>query len=148
MSDLDLPEEITISYLRGGDPDAAVETLEHLVEVTQHRGRHLAGRGLRLWDGPKTVVVIVPSSEVFASDHRIVQRAQVLARIGRACGISLRLIDVTPPLREADRNGPAVYSLAACGSTILREYINSSELATVSFHQVSAREMAELAENA
>jgi hypothetical protein len=146
MSDLDLPEKIVISRLRGEDLQGSVEVLEHVIKVTQLRGRDLADRGLRLWDGPKTAVVIVPSSEVFAGDYRIVQRAQVLARIGRASGIALRLIDCTPPLRQADEDGPAVYSLTTMGSAILRDFAGS-DVDTVTFHQVSAREMVELAEN-
>lgn len=148
MRELDLPEEITASRLRGEDSDAVVEVLDYVLTIVKNRQHHLVAKGLARWDGPRTVVVIVPSSEVF-NDHRAIELAQVLARIGRSSGVSLRLIDATPPLPGAlDGQGAPVYSLAAMGSTILREFAAAPDIETVTFHQVSPREMVELAENA
>jgi hypothetical protein len=147
MLDLNLPEEITASRLRGEDPEAVVAVLEHVLTVTQNRHLDMADRGLRKWDGHGTVVVVAPSSEVLG-DIDAVHLLEGLARFGRVSGISLRLVDVVPPLREADENGPALYSLAVCGSPALRAFINAGDVPTVTLHQVSPREMMELAENA
>jgi len=148
MNDLDLAlaEEITASRLRGEDPEAVTAVLRHVLTVTKNRHRDMVERGLREWDGHGIVVVVVPSSEVL-DDVEAVHLLEGLARFGRVSGISLRLVDVVPPLREADENRPALYSLAACGSPALREYINAGDVPTVTFHQVSPREMMELAEN-
>lgn len=147
MRELELPEEIMATRLRGEEPEAVVAVLDHVLTVVQARCRNLAQRGLNKWDGPKTVVVIAPSSEVFSGDYRAVELAQVLARIGRAAGVALRLIDAAPPLFPGDDVKPPFWPLNVMGSVILREFVTAPEIEDVTFHQLSPREMVELAEN-
>lgn len=147
MGNLELEPEIIISRLRGEDPRAAVETLNHVFAVVKNREHDVVRRGLSQWDGPTTVVVIVPSSEVFDGDYRTVEMAQVLARNGRRLGISLRLLDAAPPLPLPDPQGRPIYPLSVCGSAILRAFASATDVATVTVHQLTPLEMTELTES-
>lgn len=147
---LELEPEITISRLHGEDIDACVALLDHIVSVMKSRARWLADqpfvKGQYGWTGERSVVVIVPCSEVL-EDHRAVSLVQVLARTGRATGIDLRLIDAHPPLREGDEVHPPLYSLAVFGSAVIQAMAGDPDVKNVTFHQVSPYEMVELTEN-
>jgi hypothetical protein len=148
MNALELEPEVLISGLRGEGAEQQLPILDRVLGVMKARASMLVASGQRHWDGEPSVVVVVPSSEVL-SHWEIGDSVQVLARLGRAVGIHLRLIDAAPPLREAEGEQPAFYPMACFGgSTILREFAAAQEVGNVTFHQVSPREMVELAENA
>lgn len=148
MNALELEPEILISGLRGEGPEQQLPVLDRVLGVMKARASMLAASNQRLWDGEPTVVVIVPSSEVL-NNWQLGDCVQVLARMGRAVGIHLRLIDAAPPLREADGEHPSIYPLSCFGgSAILRQFAAAEELRNVTFHQLSPYEMVELAENA
>lgn len=146
MDELSLDPEITLSAMRGEDPADYVETLEHVYAVAQQRFAWLAQHGPAAPAWGATVITIIPSSEVLRSDQ-ILRRVEVLARIGRKADVAIRLLDVIPPLREADQDGPVVYSIACFGSTTLRVLASDPSIGTVSYHQISAAEMVMLTES-
>lgn len=135
MRHLDLPQEITLSTLRGEDPAGVAERLSEILGVAQARVR--AG-----WTGPDTTVVIVPSSE--SVDHKSCNYLEVLARLSRAAGIRLRLFDVLPPLRT-DGDAP-FYSVASCGSVAVQQFVNDPAITHITYHQLSPAEMMRMAE--
>jgi len=147
MNALELEPEVLISGLRGEGDEQQLPILDRVLGVMKARASMLIASGQRHWDGQPTVVIIVPCSEVL-NHWQVGDSVQVLARMGRAVGIHLRLIDAAPPLREAEGEVPAIYPVACFGgSAILREFAAAQEVGNVTFHQLTPREMVELAEN-
>jgi hypothetical protein len=150
--ELDLEPEILVSTLRGEDPRECTADLDRVLTVARARMRYLAEQGARRWEGEKTVVIIAPSSEVLdwgsggAENLAIVE---VLARVGRSAGVSLRLLDANPQVPQTTVDGETrrVGSLTSFGgSSLLRAHVGDEGVQTVSFHPLSPSEMADLAE--
>lgn len=145
MTHLHLDPEILVSGLRGEDSAAALPILDAVLTTIRQRLVDLSQRNLRTWDGPAAVLVIAPSSVVL-KDWRVADTAEALVRLARPAGVSVRLIDVLPPLRH-DNEGRPIYPIAAFGgSAVIREFSNDGGLPVVTFHQVTPAEMTDLVE--
>ncbi len=146
MNDVELEPQVMISALCGESLDEQRAVLDRVLNVMRARSVVLAESGQGLWAGEPTAVIVAPSSEVLW-DGKIRDGVLVLARMGRVCGIHLRLLDVAEPLNEPAKSQLAVYSLDCFGGRpVLRDYAASEGMPTVTFHSLSPVEMTELAE--
>jgi hypothetical protein len=150
---LQLEPSILVSTLRGEETEECVAILDRVLSVAKARLNWLGEQpasGLRTWPGERTEVVIAPSSEVLNGGFGgAAGMVTVLARIGRAAGINLRLLDATPPLPGIlNEDRPPVYSLNTFGgSMVLRATASEPEIDTVTFHEISVQELMAMAEN-
>jgi hypothetical protein len=143
IKELDLPPQIVVSTLRGESRNTAAAMLTALSALMRDRANYLAAEGLHGWVGEPTVVLIVPSHDVFRHDASVVQ-AELLARMGRTTGIHLRLVDAIPPMELGSRPLWALQSFG--GSRMLRDFAGDDSLSHVTYEYVTVAELTALAE--
>jgi hypothetical protein len=86
--------------------DEALAQAERARALCRARAQLLAETGESSWGGPPTVVTVAPSNEVLL-ESLAADKITWIARVGRAAGVLLRLIDVTGTTPSLENFGGA-----------------------------------------
>lgn len=106
-------------------------------QVMRERSAELARAGQARWTGTKYVVTIAPICEVMIERH-LAKLIDELARLGRASGVVLELINYEMP---------DLWALASLGNAALRDHIMAAQENPdphITYRQADLRELNDL----